>query len=163
MNQKLCQKAAKGKLTHPMVMQSSPKMFNKILFWNFLNGLLSKIAFVKDLIQLHCPYFFISESELRNVENVNACYIQGYTLHLSRGFELGKSRKCCYLLDGTDFERKSQFESLELILFESKCFKLRVGRFYRLFTPPPGKTIKELDQELFSCIAKASATNYSYI
>ncbi len=134
-----------------------------ILFWNCSNGLLSKIFVVKEIITDLNPYlFFISEAELKNEEQIKACSIENYTLHVSKGMALGKSRSCCFLRDGLDFTRLNELESLELILFESKSHRLRIGGFYKPFTPPENMSAKQMESDLLSGISKAAITELDF-
>jgi hypothetical protein len=133
---------------------------NKIIFWNCSNGLISKLDCVKELIKQFCPYvIFISEAELSNEDQIKACAIAKYTLHVSKGFDMWRARSCCYIIDGFDFKRVDPLESSELIVVESTKLKLRLGGFYRPFTPPPGKTIKDIDEELFRALTEACVTH----
>ncbi len=150
------------KISNPRSFKNQPNNSNvpaKIIFWNCSNGLISKLDCVKDLIKKYSPYIvFVSEAELRNEDQIKACSIQNYTLHVSKGFNTWRARSCCYVRDGHDLKRVDLLESSELIVIDSPSLKLRMGGFYRPFTPPPGLTIKELDDEFFLALKEACVT-----
>jgi hypothetical protein len=139
-------------------------VFNNILFWNCSNGLLSKLAFVKEIISNLSPYlFFISESELKNEDQVKACNIKNYTLHVSKGLDMGKARTCCYLKDGLDFVRLSHLECYDSIVLESRASRLRVLGFYKPFTPHPGHSQAQIESDLRASIGQSSITEGEFV
>ncbi len=54
-------------------------------------------------------------------------------------------------------------EGQELIVFESKMSKLRVGGFYKPFTYPGCQCPKAMEAELLELISNASNNTYEYI
>ncbi len=138
-------------------------MKTTILYWNCSKGLLAKLDFLKETLIKYSPLlFFITECEIKNSDQINACQIKDYELLISGGLNVGKSRVCCYAKDGQGFERLVNLEGpdhLELIVLESKLLKLRTAGFYNPFKIPEHMTRGEYIDALLEIMSNASKTH----
>ncbi len=137
------------------------------IFWNCSHGLINKLDFIKSVIAKLKPLlFFICEAEIEYNDQVSACSIDGYTLEVSGGLNIGKARTCCYVLDNIGMERVHELEggnSIEVMTFDNPRLKTRFLGFYNPFKIPEGTTRKQYQRTLLDTLGTASVTQYKFI
>jgi len=103
----------------------------KIVFWNCAGGLMSKIDYLKDLInEIEPCLIFISEAELKSIDLINACNLDGFCIEVST---TKKGRVCCFIKTSVKYMRRTDLEltSHDCIIIDvlNSKEKLRVAGF----------------------------------